>query len=192
MNRGKFVGEIVKLQVQKMPIKVSGTGYMPEGILSVERAAIDALGMVGWHDGGWVIDTHHKAHPTSRASGMRPLSVGFTGHYEAMDAKFDGVPLGVAGENIIIEGDALWLDDLGGGLVVDTATGDLMLERPRVAAPCREFASHLLGLDEVADRSDIRDELDFLDAGRRGFIVSADHAAIPVELEVGNKVYLGV
>jgi len=190
MNKTELVGEIVRLQVQRVPIKAKGEGYMPEGILSVERATVDAWGMLGFHEGSWIVDAHHKSHPTSRAGGKRPLSVGFTGHYEAMSERFGGVPLGLAGENVIVQGSELWLDDLGDGFVVETASGDLLLERPRVAAPCREFTSHLLGLDTVAERAEIKSELDFLDLGRRGFIVAADHTPTPVELAVGDKVYV--
>lgn len=191
-SKGDLIGKIVRLQVQRVPIKARGEGYMPGGILAVDRASIDAWGMVGWHDGAWILDSHHKAHPSGRAGGKRPLSVGFTGHYVAMDERFGGVPLGLAGENIIIESPELWLDDLGVGLIVEATTGDLLLERPRVAAPCREFTSYLLNLDEVAERSDIKDELDFLGAGRRGYIVAADHAPEPVGLAVGDEVFLAI
>jgi hypothetical protein len=78
-------------------------------------------------------------------------------------------------------------------LVVETASGDLLaLDRPRVAAPCVEFTSFMLGLDEVAPLADIEGPLADLHDGRRGFIVAADHAPTPVEISVGDKVYLGV
>ena len=43
MDKGELVGEIVRLQIQRMPIKVKGTDYLPERILPVERAAVDYL-----------------------------------------------------------------------------------------------------------------------------------------------------
>jgi hypothetical protein len=191
MHKGDLVGEIVRLQIQRVPVKVRGEGYLPDKILPVARASVDAWGMLGWHDGAWVVDAHNKAHPSQRGGGRRPLSIGFTGHYSAMAERFGEAPLGIAGENIIVEGDALRLDDLDEGLVVGTSDGELLLERPRVAAPCAEFTSFMLGLDEVAAIADIEDALADLHDGRRGFIVAADHAAQPVELSLGDKVHLG-
>lgn len=190
MRRGEFVGEIVRLQVQRVPIKVKAIGYLPDEILSVSRASVDAWGMLGWHEGSWVVDAHNRAHPSRRGGGRRPLSIGFTGHYEAMEDRFGDAPIGIAGENVIVDGPMFRLSDLGEGLVVESSDGELLLERPRVAAPCVEFTSFMLGLDEVAPVEQIEDALADLHDGRRGFIVAADHASTPVELTPGSRVYL--
>jgi len=193
VQKGEAVGPIVKLQVQQIPIKVKGSGYLPDEIMRVERAAIDAWGMLGWDGARWVVDAHHKAHPSRRGGGRRPLSVGFTGHYALMEERFGSAPLGIAGENIIVEGGAFGLAELGDGLVVETAAGDFVrLERPRVAAPCLEFTSFMLGLDAVAPLEDIEGPLADLHDGRRGFIVAADHSPQPVEVARGDMVYLVV
>jgi hypothetical protein len=192
MQKGDLIGPIVRLQVQLIPIKVRGEGYLPDQILSVDRAVVDAWGMIGFDDGKWVIDAHHKSHPSRRGGGRRPLSIGFTGHYALMEERFGAAPLGVAGENIVIDGGALALTDLGEGVVVETADGTLVpLERPRVAAPCVEFTSFMLGLDEVAPLAEIEAPLADLHEGRRGFIVAADHNPSPVEISVGDTVYHG-
>lgn len=117
------------------------------------------------------------------------MSIGFSGHYDAMAERFGAAPIGIAGENIIVHGAALWIEDLGEGLIVETVAGELELERPRVAAPCLEFTSFMLGLDTVAPLSEVEDALADLHDGRRGFIVAADHAAQPIEVLVGDKVY---
>ena len=193
MRKGEPIGPIVRLQVQRIPIKVKGEGYLPEEILPVERAAVDAWGMLGWVDGAWVVDAHHKSHPSRRGRGRRPLSVGFTGHYALMEDRFGSAPVGVAGENIVIEGPALSLGDLGEGLVVENGAGDLIsLERPRVAAPCIEFTSFMLGLDEVAPLAEIEEPLGDLHDGRRGFIVAADHSPQPIDIARGDMAYLAV
>ncbi len=189
MQKGEPIGEIVRLQVQRVPIKVKGAGYTPEEILPIERASVDAWGMLGWHDGAWVVDAHNKAHPSRRGGGRRPLSIAFTGHYAAMAERFGDAPVGIAGENIIVDGPALWLSDLGEGLFVETSDGPLLLERPRVAAPCAEFTSYLLGLEEVAPMAEIKDALSDLHDGRRGFIVAADHQSNPIEVRVGDKAF---
>ena len=192
MPAGELIGEIVRIQIQRIPIKVRGVGYDPSGIAEVSRASVDAWGMVGWYDDVWAIDAHHKAYPGSRAKGKRPLSIGFTGHYALMAERFGNAPLGIAGENIIIDGPAFSLDNLGTGLVVIGSDGtELLLERPRIAAPCLEFTSFMLGLDRVAPREEIEEPLTDLHDGRRGFIVSADSTSTPVEIAVGNQVYLG-
>jgi hypothetical protein len=193
MRKGEPIGPIVRLQVQRIPIKVKGEGYLPEEILPVERAAVDAWGMLGWVDGAWVVDAHHKSHPSRRGGGRRPLSVGFTGHYALMEDRFGSAPVGVAGENIVIDGPALSLGDLGEGLVVENGAGDLIsLERPRVAAPCVEFTSYMLGLDEVAPLLEIEEPLGDLHDGRRGFIVAADHSPQPIDIARGDMAYLAV
>ncbi len=186
------IGEIVRLQVQKDPIKIRGEGYVPELILSVPEAAVDAWGMIGRHGDAWIIDAHHRSHPSRRGGGKRPLSVGFTGHYAEMADRFGSAPLGIAGENILIEGPAMELAELGEGLVIETADGETVpLDRPRVAAPCVEFTSFMLGLGEVAPLAEIEGPLADLHDGRRGFIVAADHTPNAVTVRVGDTVRRG-
>ncbi len=180
LKPGDEIGRIVRLQVQKVAIKRRGEGYVPEDILAVDRAAVDAWGMMGWNGDHWVVDAHNKAHPSRRGGGRRQLSIGFTGHYALMRERFGNAPIGIAGENFVIDGPAVSLEDLGEGVIVVTSDGrELSLERPRVAAPCVEFTSFMLGLDHVAPLAAIAGPLRDLDDGRRGFIVSADHAAGP-------------
>ena len=191
MPAHELIGEIVRLQIQRIPIKAKGVAYDPTGITEVSKASVDAWGMVGWHNGVWAVDAHHRAHPESRARGKRPLSIGFTGHYALMAERFGHAPLGIAGENIIIDGPVLSLEDLGTGLVVIGSDGtELLLERPRVAAPCLEFTSFMLGLDHVASIDEIETPLADLHDGRRGFIVSTDSATQSVEISQGDQVYL--
>jgi hypothetical protein len=193
LERGAEIGPIVRLQVQKVAIKRRGEGYVPDDILVVDRAAVDAWGMMGWDDDRWVVDAHNKAHPSRRGGGRRQLSIGFTGHYALMEERFGSAPIGIAGENIIIDGPAMSLAGLAEGVVVVTEDGsELLLERPRVAAPCVEFTSFMLGLDHVAPLSEIEGPLADLHDGRRGFIVAADHQPNPVEVRPGDRVFLGV
>ena len=191
LERGERIGEIVRLQVQKVPLKEKGVGYSPAALLPVDVAAVDAWGMLGWDHDQWVVDTHNKAHPSRRGGGRRQLSVGFTGHYAEMERRFGNVPIGVAGENFIVEGPPYRLEDLGEGFVIEAADGDLALERPRIAAACVEFTSFMLDLDHVAALDDVREDYDALQEGRRGFIVAADHASEAVEVRVGDVMYFG-
>lgn len=183
------LGSIVRLQVQRDPVKARGEGYDPTPILAVDEAAIGPLGMVGRYDGAWVVDAHHGAHPRSRAGGRRALSIGFTAHYAAMADHFGSAPLGCAGENIIVETDRMiGAETLEGDLIVTTADGELRLTGARVATPCLEFTSFLLGRSEVAPRSEIAADVASLDEGVRGFILEVAHLERPVVIRVGDSV----
>lgn len=182
------LGTIVRLQVQAEPLKWTGI-YDPGPLILVDRATISGDGMLGWVEPGWMIDAHHAAHPASRGGGRRALSVGLTGHYDAMSERFDGVVLGIGGENIIVEGPPLRLPEISGGFTIRRPDGsEIALREPRVAAPCLEFTSYLLRSDEVLPREDVTAELAFLDDGTRGHIVAFDGG--PVVIEVGDEVWL--
>jgi MOSC domain-containing protein YiiM len=185
------LGTIVRLQVQREPLKTKGVEYDPAPILAVERASVDPLGMVGWTESGWVLDAHHSAHPRARGGGNRALSIGFTGHYDRMAERFGSAPVGVAGENIIVEnGGRLFEKDLRGTLVIRGANGDVEMTGARVAAPCREFTSFLLGLDQVPDRAVLAEDLEFLEQGTRGFILDVSGLEGPALIDVGAEVVL--
>ena len=113
------LGRIVLLQVQRSILKHKGIGYDPSPLLPVDEAAIGPQGITGLHDGGHVMDVNHAAHPAGRGGGRRTLSIGFTGHYQRMAARFGEMPLGIGGENVIVECDErLFTDDLAGMLVI--------------------------------------------------------------------------
>jgi hypothetical protein len=187
----RLIGPIVRLQVQRDPLKVKGIGYDPAGILAVEEAAIGPHGMVGRHQDTWVLDAHHSAHPRSRAGGRRALSIGFTGHYDRMAQHFGDAPVGCAGENLIVATpDRLTQSDLAGTLVVHSADGEVELRRARVAAPCAEFTSWLKGLDAVLPVLDQPDDVAFLDNGLRGYILDVAHLPGPITVRVGDEVWV--
>ncbi len=183
------VGRILRLQVHREPLKAKGVGYDPEPILAVEVASLDQLGMVGRYDGAWVLDAHHGAHPRVRGGGRRGLSIGFSGHYEAMADRFGSAELGVAGENIIVDAPRrVTGTDLAGEVIVHATDGEVVLSDARVATPCAEFASFLKGLDRVLPKQDQQADIDFLDDGTRGFILAVAHLERPVTIQVGDRV----
>lgn len=187
---GDVIGTVVWLQVQGEPLKASGV-YEPEHLVGVERASLAAAGMLGWDGRAWVVDAHHTAHPHARGGGKRALSVGFSGHYEAMARRFGTAPIGIAGENIVVDGPPLRLPEIAGGLILRRADGsEIELRTPRVATPCLEFTSYLLGFDGPRPRDEIAAELKFLDGGTRGYILDVDHLAGPEEIGVGDEVCL--
>jgi MOSC domain-containing protein YiiM len=186
--RGVVLGPVVRLQVQRDPVRHVGVGYDPAPILSVTDAMIGPLGIVGRHDGSWVLDAHHGAHPARRGGGRRALSVGFTAHYEAMARRFGEAPVGCAGENVIVAVPSrVMLEDLTGEVVVLGGDGEIRLTGARVASPCVEFTSFIAGRP-LAPRAEIAADLEFLDAGMRGFILEVAHLDRPMRVRVGDLV----
>jgi len=184
------IGQIVRLQIQAEPLKASGV-YEPKHLVTVDEAVISADGMLGWDGTAWLVDAHHRAHPRARGGGRRALSIGLSGHYAAMAERFVPAVLGIGGENIVVDGPALRLPAIESGFVVRRPDGtEIELLDPRVAAPCVEFTSYLLGFDTPLPRAEIEEELAFLDGGTRGHIVAVDHLAGPVTLQTGDEVFL--
>ena len=189
---GVRVGPVVRIQVQREPLKVPHGYYDPSYLTAVDAAELDADGVVGIDAGGRIVDAHHRRHPRARGGGNRALSIGFTGHYAAMAERFgDRVVPGIAGENLIVDGPPLRMDDLARGLVVVTGSGaQVRLGSLRPAAPCREFTSFLLGHRTPLARDEIADELAFLSEGTRGFIAAVEHLVGTAVVSVGDEVYL--
>jgi len=183
------LGPIVRLQVHAESLKRDGA-YVPDPLVSVERASLDASGLLGWDGTGWVVDVHHAAHPRERGGGHRALSVGFSGHYDRMEERFGDVLFGIAAESIVVDGRAITAEEVAGGLVVRTRDGvEIELLAPSPAIACPGFTSHLLKSPTVLPREEIEEDLEFLSTGTRGFIVSVDHLEQPVELSIGDEVF---
>jgi hypothetical protein len=183
------LGPIVRIQVQRERLKRHGEGYFPDPLLAGDEVSLGPDGLMLHHDGGWVIDTHHRAHPHYGGSGTRALSMGFTGHYSRMVDRFGRAPLGIAGENLIVEtDDRIEIGDLGGTVLIRGEAGEIALTGARVAAPCKEFCTFMLGREGVADREEIADHLDFLGDGMRGYILDVSRLAGPVRVRVGDEV----
>ncbi|HEY6808060.1 MAG TPA: hypothetical protein VI160_04655 [Gemmatimonadales bacterium] len=185
------LGPIVRLQVQRSTLKTGEKPlrrYDPAPILPVSRLAVTPDGMLGGTpDGGWVVDIHHRAHPaTKNDDGVHGASVGFTGHYAAIRARFgERVTDGSAGENMIVEHAAvLALADVERGLVVVGRDGG---ERVRFrvlqpAHPCRPFTGWALG--QQVESAVLKEHLQFLDDGMRGYYLQAEGSAT---IELGDE-----
>ena len=192
----RLIGTIVRLQVQESSLKV-GTKprrYDPAPIQSVPALSLSPAGVVGLAaNGRSIVDVHHHDHPTSKnRRGENGISLGFTGHYRAMQQRF-GTHLadGSAGENILIEADRQFpVEELANGVVVEGADESLIELRPViVAAPCVEFSRYALQFPDGA-RPDtmVTEALRFLDAGMRGFY--ATYTGEPAVVEIGARVFL--
>jgi hypothetical protein len=193
------IGEIVRLQVQAASLKVGQAPrrrYDPSPLRVVPALTLDHGGVWGWTEAGEAVpDVHHRDHPASKQrDGLNGVSIGFTGHYAAMRARFGGhLADGIAGENILVESNrVLGEDDLGGELVVVTGEGERVhLGAVLVAAPCVEFARYALRFPEDA-RPDptVTEALRFLDDGMRGYYAS--YRGPEVRIRVGDRVFVPV
>lgn len=182
----EFIGRIVLLQVQRRRL-VQGKTYDAKPLLRVDRLLVNADGALGDHDGGYILDVHAAAFPAD-GKGKRPLSIGFTSHYDLMRSRFDAVPLGIAGENVIVEAHRVFQEsDLAPGLVIRTGAGEFRLDAPTVARPCAPFTRFLIGDrtddDPIAARA-------FLQGGVRGFICGVSHLDDHEQISIGDEVWL--
>ncbi len=182
------LGEIALLQVHSQQL-VPGDEFDPTPLLQVDEASVDAAGMLGWTGSSWVVDVHHTAWPGRGA--RRPLSVGFTSHYDKMRKRYRAAPLGVAGENIVIRTDrVIRLSDLGNRIIVRGDDREAILNPVKVAKPCLQFTSFMLGLPKLGSYEELKSDLEFLGEGTRGFIVAMDEGTEPTRLCVGDGVFV--
>jgi hypothetical protein len=185
------LGPLVRLQIQRASLKTGARpqrSYDPAPLLAVPRLAVGPDGVLGaGPEDAWVVDVHHRAHPaTKNEDGLHGVSVGFTGHYDAMRERFgERLTIGCAGENLIAEaGGRLQLADVTGGLAVLAPDGRerVRLRVLEVARPCRPFTGWALGGSTV-EAEVLKQSLQFLDEGMRGFYCVGEGTGI---VEVGD------
>jgi hypothetical protein len=191
----ELIGPIVRLQVQTASLKRGEKPHRwfdPTPIRSVPALRLDAGGVTGL-DGGDIADVHHRDHPQSKFRGENGVSVGFTGHYAKIRARYgDRLTDGIAGENILVDVDrTVTENDLEGGIVIVSGDGPLALDAMLVAAPCVEFSKFCDGY-APGQRPDgaITETLQFLHQGMRGFYATlAPNGDSPARIAVGDLVY---
>jgi hypothetical protein len=188
----QILGPIIRLQIQRSSLKTGerpARVYDPGPLLVVERLAVSPDGSLGFAgDQGWIVDIHNRAHPeTKNGDGQHGLSLGFTGHYDAMRDRFGSrIAVGCAGENIIVDAPRrLSLEELGNGVAILAADGTevLRLAVLDVAHPCRPFTGWALG--GVVESEVLKAHLQFLDDGMRGYRLGGEARAI---VSLGDQV----
>ena len=189
------IGHITQLQVQTAPLKQGprpNQNNDPTSLCEVGKLRLNEYGVTGLTENRELIDLHNTHHPESRQSaGKNGISFNFTSHYARMEARFGPhLAIGSAGENIIIASDQPFtLQELGAGIVVTNQAGDAVrLGQLMVAAPCKPFSRFALELDGVIEPAMIKETLQFLDGGMRGFYCRLDGKETVIEL--GSPVYL--
>lgn len=190
-HRLTLLGRIVRLKIQHAALKLGEKPhrvYDPAPLRAVDALTLTPQGALARaDDGSMVLDIHHAAHPATRHNGGdNGLSVGFTGHYDAMRARFGPHLLdGLAGESILVAAAGqVPLAAVAGGLVVRrAATGaQVALGAVRVALPCVEFSRFALRSDGA---DEVKAALQFLDYGMRGFYCT--YAGDPITIDVGDE-----
>jgi|SRR5437016_7217898 len=186
------IGTIVRLQIQRSSLKTGRSPhriYDPAPLLAVEQLAVGPDGTLGFApDQGWIVDIHHRAHPdTKNSDGQHGISLGFTGHYDAMRDRFGSrMDVGCAGENIIVDTPRRFsLDELRNGVAIVSAGGVELLRLAvlDVAHPCRPFTGWALG--GVVESDVLKAQLQFLDGGMRGFRLTGEGTGV---VSVGDRV----
>ena len=193
------LGTVKLVQVEQAGLIIEtpeGYYYDPSRRVEVERLQITPQGIEAVTPRGErVLDIHHKDHPETRYLGGDDVSINFTSHYDAMRAHFgEHMVDGIAGENIIIEYEQeVWLPDLSQQIIIenpDTKDREL-LEVKDFAAPCEEF-SHFAARSQhkrlPADK--LKATLQFLNNGRRGFLLVLSKGQAEATVQPGDRVYV--
>jgi hypothetical protein len=187
------IGRVVRLQVQRDSLKKGERPeryYDPAAIVAVPALRLAAGGVWGLDGAIELVDVHNAAHPGSKNRGDNGISVNFTGHYRRMQERFGPhLAFGRAGENILVEYEGTAsLAELAGGLLVEDARGELArLDGARVAEPCEPFTTFALALGERPAAAVMKEALQFLGEGRRGFYLGLGGEAR--EIRLGSRVF---
>ena len=199
VKKAKDLGRVVLVQLQPTGLVIkrpSGNIYDKSRLVEVDQLVLNQKGIEAiTSTGEKVLDIHHLDHPGKKYDDDDLVCIGFTSHYDKMRERFgEHIVYGSAGENIIIEyPDQVWLDDLGDQIAIENQeTGQmLILEGIQVATPCEEF-SHFVAQsqDQTLIAEELKDILQFLDHGRRGFLLVLRCGQEEGIVRSGDKVFL--
>jgi len=192
------LGRVKLVQVQPSGLIIeTPSGYFYDAFrrVEVDRLLITSKGVEATTpEGEHVLDIHHIDHPDKAYANDDLISIGFTSHYEVMRARFgEHMVDGIAGENIIIEyGEEVWPEDLGQQIVIEnTVTGHrTLLDVVCFAAPCDEF-SHFAARSqqERLPAAELKSTLQFLNNGRRGFLLVLSDSQEAATVQPGDRVF---
>jgi len=189
--------KLVQLQPSGLIIETpSGNFYDASRRVEVDRLLITSKGIEATtSEGERVLDIHHLDHPDKVYDDDDLICIGFTSHYEAMRARFgEHMVDGSAGENIIIEYDKeVWPDDIGGQIVIESIESGQMtlLDMVSFAAPCEEFSRFATqSQDKQLSAAELKSTLQFLNNGRRGFLLVLRAGQDAAIVQPGDRVYV--
>ena len=171
MTDWTHVGEITLLQIQIGEMTGQG-GYDSSLLIPVEILRLTPDGAFGLVDGAWIADRHHRYHPAARYwHAGETLSFGFTSHYDHMWEVFRSTELGAGGENVIVGVDRMIeLDDIAGGMRIESPDERIEMFEPEIAQPCVEFTRFMTARPDASAR-ELKSQRQRLGNGVRGFVV---------------------
>jgi hypothetical protein len=193
MSERTLLGPILRLQIKRSRLtKEDGAGefFDPSPLLETDAYRLTPDGAMGRAAEGWLLDRHHQAHPENPLPNpKRALSIGFSAHYQAMEERFGTAPIGIAGENLIVDSDrAVTLDMITGGIEIETGDGTVVLVDPEVAEPCVPFTRFMMQQPN-ATLDELRPDREFLRRGMRGFVVGLASLTGPAVVHPGDLVW---
>ena len=187
------IGRILLIQIQPASIKVGRPErYDPMRLLLVDELLLSQAGVIGvTKDGRQIVDVHNANHPETKSRGDNGFSIGFTSQYKSMRSRF-GVHIAdaCAGENILVETDRMYsLADLQGGLAIEqTRTGKfIFLTDIQPVVPCLPFSTY--AANKTLEQHEVKETLQFLMHGRRGFLAELVDKGKTVPVCVGDVLY---
>jgi hypothetical protein len=191
------IGRIKLVQLQPAGLIIetpSGDFYDATRRVEVDQLQMTSLGIEATTpEGEHVLDIHHLSHPDKAYDDDDLVCIGFTPHYEAMRARFgDHMVNGIAGENIIIESEQeIWLPDLGKGIAIENqdTKSQTVLDLVSYASPCHEFSHFAMqSQDKKLPAGELKAVLQFLDNGRRGFLLVMREGQETADVRPGDRV----
>ncbi len=197
LKSSRDLGHVKLVQVQPAGLIVetpSGYFYDVTRRVEVDGLLITSLGIEATTpEGEHVLDIHHISHPDKAYDDDDLVCIGFTSHYKAMRARFGQHMVdGAAGENIIIEYEQeVWPSDLGQRIAIENQdTGHkTLLDLVSHASPCREFSLFATQSQHVKLPPDkLRETLQFLENGRRGFLLVLNNGQETAVVRPGDRV----
>ncbi len=193
------IGIVARLQIQRSRLKIGQKPfriYDTSPLLAVSQARVSPEGVIALlPDGAMLADVHHCDHPQSQHVVKNAVSMGFTANYARMRERFgDHVVDGCAGENILIQTtEPIDLYAIERGVAIHCAVDDaeLWLQNVQIALPCLEFSRYALCRPRAEEDSvDVRETLQFLSSGTRGYYtVPANHHG-PITVSLGDRVFV--
>jgi hypothetical protein len=192
----RLIGHIGQLQIQKGALK-KGEGaertYDLGALSTVPAARLTSEGVTGLIDAQEIHDVHHSWHQHSKNRQSNAISFNFTQNYDRMRRRFgSGLSIGCGGENILIDlvagvDLAPLMDNPEVTLVIETEdslTGKLT--GMKIAKPCVPFSQYMLNMDTKPTAEVVKETLQFLDGGMRGYYCAWEGE--PLEVRKGDKV----
>lgn len=187
MGEWKTIGTVSKMQIALSKMRRDPI-YDPDPLREVSRIRLGADGVLG-HDGtAWMLDSHHHMYPDRRpVPHHRVLLIGFEANYRFVSDKYRPIPMGVAGENLIITSDrVITAEDVDEGVRISGENDSVVLREVLPAEACVPFTRWLMDQPDL-HAQDVAGPRHELSQGLRGFFIPYDRPE-HYDAQVGDEV----